>query len=243
MVYLLRSFYQFFVDSYRWFFPESLQLVEVEEQKQEALVTSYKVFIKQQILPIALKYEYQGEENINPAYQSITDVNKRLNRHEKRIWALREDFILATGVKNAYQERYGYTGFKDAFPDEIDLNQYIDLKDRFGHPSLTFNHFDEKIKVYYAGYLSQGENCLSVCLASGRYYRNDLTDEQIKVLETYLSILFQQAYGSQKVIFYYGIKDFTDYKTLDEYYEHLGVFFCDNEEKLASEPKRHYFPI
>ncbi len=214
--------------------------IETEIQSFERLTTSYRTFIKNNICPVKARYHYEYENNINPAYQDIESVTNPLKRHEKRIWALRDDLILATGIKNAYQKKYGYTGFNEAFSEELNLSDHLDLSDRFGHPSLTFNEKNEKGDVYYAGYLSQGESALRVCLTSGRYYRDDLTKEQIKQLESYLSLMFQKAYGDQPVVFYSGFKDYEDYDSLDDYYKHFAVFFMDDEKGLALEPTRTY---
>lgn len=167
------------------------------------LLTLAEQYICNHIVPITKKYNYSNELNINPGYQDIDSIQSPLLLNEKRIWVLRSDFILATGVKNAYKRRYGYTGFFDSFSPSV--HQWIDANDRYGHPSLALAEGDYDGSVYYAGYICQREGFLQVYLSSGRFERDDLTEEQRAILEAYLACKFQRSYGMQEIIF-----DFSD---------------------------------
>lgn len=159
-------------------------------------------YIKHTIPPVKAKYSYPDEDCINPGYQEISNIEYPLLPQEKRIWALRSDFILATGVKNAYEREYGYTGFKSSFSESV--YPFINWKDRYGHPSLTLAEGDYDGSAFYAGYICQREAYLQVYLVSGRYERTDLNEEQTRILEAYIAAQFQTAYGVQDIVFDYG---------------------------------------
>ncbi len=193
-------------------------------------------YIKKFIPVIAARYNYNSESNINPAYEDISTKNTKLGVGDMRIFVLREDFILATGIKNAYQNLLGYDGLKRAFPKS--LHQFINWDDRFGHPSLTLSE-NNCVGTYYAGYLKKETNQISVLLASGRYLRTDLAPKSVFVLESYIAHKLRAAYGNLNVIFYHGVKDYTSYPSEKAYYDHLGLFFSGSGG-LKDEPKRLY---
>jgi hypothetical protein len=171
----------------------------------ETLLAPLVECIKASILPIAPLYpNYKNEYGLNPAYENLSQLKRpfRLRLNEKRIWVLRSDFILATGVKNAYKE-YGYPGFFETFSP--DLFDFLNLENRCGHTTLTLPEYDYDGKAYYAGYICQKEHYLQVYLSSGRYERHDLNEEQIAMLETYIAALFQNSYGQQDVSFEFVI--------------------------------------
>lgn len=183
-------------------------------------------YIRTNIDPVKPKYLYEGENSINPAYQDIASVEKSLIYHEKRIWALRRDFILATGIKNAYEKEYGYTGFKDGFHSAV--YPYIDWEDRYGHTSLTFPDGDGS--AYYAGYICQEKGFLQVYLVSGRYERTDLSKEQTSIIEAYIALQFITVYGKQEVEFVVGDSEIPSFH---------ATFFSDG--KFGEDvPKRRY---
>lgn len=166
-------------------------------------------YIKQNISPIKPKYSYPGEGCINPGYQDISSIQYPLLPQEKRIWALRSDFILATGVKNAYEQEYGYTGFKDSFSES--LCSFINWNDRYGHPSLTLPEDNYDGSAFYAGYICQRDGYLQVYLVSGRFERTDLNEDQTRILEAYIAAQFQTAYGKQDIVFDYGDSELPNY--------------------------------
>lgn len=166
-------------------------------------------YIKENIPSIKPKYSYPGEDCMNPAYQDITSIQYPLLPQEKRIWALRSDFILATGVKNAYEKEYGYTGFRESFRES--LYPFINWKDRYGHPSLTLPEGKYDGSAFYAGYICQREGYLQVYLVSGRFERTDLNEEQTRILEAYIAAQFQTAYGEQDIVFDYGNSEIPSY--------------------------------
>ncbi|KTD13727.1 hypothetical protein Lgra_0862 [Legionella gratiana] len=166
-------------------------------------------YIKNNIAPVKPKYSYSNEGSINPGYQEITSIHYPLRPQEKRIWALRSDFILATGIKNAYEKEYGYTGFKDSFSKS--LHSFLNWNDRYGHPSLTLPENDYDGSAFYAGYVCQRTGYLQVYLVSGRFERNDLNEEQTHILEAYIAAQFQAVYGNQEIVFDYGDSNISSY--------------------------------
>ena len=168
-------------------------------------------YIQKKISPVKPKYYYPGEEAINPAYQDIASIRCPLQIGQIKTWVLRSDFILATGVKNAYESEYGYTGFKDSF--EASLHQFINFDNRYGHPSLTIAEGCYDGSAYYAGYICQRSDYLQVYLVSGRFERTDLNAEQTSILEAYIAWQFQTVYGKQDVVFDYGDSNDTSYHT------------------------------
>lgn len=169
------------------------------------LLFLFKTYIQANIPAIGPKYaNYPNETGVNPAFQSIKEVHQKLRLNEKRSFALRGgDYILATGVKNAYQE-HNYHGLREVLDESV--HQYVNWEDRYGHPSLA----GEDGTILYAGFVCQRENNLTIFLSSGRFNRVDrqsegiepLTEDQVKVIETYLVLQFNKAYGTQPVIVY-----------------------------------------
>ena len=193
-------------------------------------------FIKENIPVIRASYTHDKEVAINPAYEDISNHSTEIMAGSIRIWALREDFILATGIKNAYKSEFDYRGLEKAFP--ACLHRYINWDDRYGHPSLTISE-STTVGVYQAGYVKLEDGLIKIYLASGRYFRDSLDEEKIAVLEGYIAKKFQQAYGDYDVRVYYGMKTYSSYKSDEEYYDHLGLFF-GGVEKLDEEPFRSY---
>lgn len=186
-------------------------------------------YIKQNIPPVHPKYSYPEECCINPGYQDITSIRNALLPQEKRIWVLRSDFILATGVKNAYEKEYGYTGFKESFRES--LHPLINWKDRYGHPSLTLAEGNYDGSAFYAGYICQRDGYLQVYLVSGRFERTDLNPKQTRVLEAYIAAQFQTVYGNQDVVFDYGDSDVPTYHAT---FFSNGAFEKDNPQRRYS---------
>ena len=195
-----------------------------------------KNYIKENITTIKPTYSYSGETAINPAYESISHTPTFLAEGEIRIWALREDLILATGIKNAYQAEFGYQGLKAAFPDC--LHRYINWDYRYGHPSLTVSE-NSFVGVYLAGYVKRDFGVIKVFLASGRYFREDLSTKDSIILENYVANLFTIAYGDKTVKVYHGVKAYRCYESDESYYRHIGRFF-DRSDPLTEEPYRCY---
>lgn len=92
--------------------------------------------------------------------------------------------------KNAYEKEYGYTGFKNSFSKS--LHSFLNWNDRYGHPSLTLPEGDYDGSVFYAGYICQRKGYLQVYLVSGRFERNDLNEEQTRILKPILLPSFRQ---------------------------------------------------
>lgn len=206
---------------------ESLALA-VSQAESTLNYSAAQHFIQTQIAPVKPKYSYPGEESINPAFQNIEQVSYPLQALEKRIWVLRSDLQLVTGVKNAYGKEYGYQGLADTFSKSS--LKFLNPKDRYGHPSLTIPEGDYDGSAFYAGYLCQRQGYLQVYLASGRFDRNDLDQQQVAVLEAYIAAQFQSAYGQQEIVF-----DFAD---PDNSYYHQ-TFFSHNAFKKDN-PQRRY---
>src|ERR1700733_9887767 len=75
-----------------------------------------KSYIQRHVKGVLPKYTYSEESGVNPAFQCIEEVDSYLRLNEKRIFALRSDFVLATGVKNA-EQKHGYHGLKETFEE------------------------------------------------------------------------------------------------------------------------------
>lgn len=177
----------------RFFKREALSHVTSEQlQAREA-------WIGEKIPPILNAYHRENERGMNPAYQAISQVRCSLAVHQKKIWVLRSDFILAVGNKNAYWINFKEDGLSTAI--ERRLHQHIDWDDRYGHPSLAIPEGSFDGSIFYGGYLAQRRTHLEVYLFTGRFQRYDLDHEAQHHLETYLAYQFQQAYGHQTVIF------------------------------------------
>jgi len=151
-----------------------------------------------QIPTIQAKYKYENEKSINPAYCDI-EHSFPLCPYEKKIWVLRGDLILAVGIKNAYVDK-GNTNIVDLI--DTSLHKYLDLDDRYGHPSLAIPEQDYDGSAYYAGWLYQHLNHIEVFLFTGRYQNKKITALQQHYLERYISIQFMEAYGEQEIIFF-----------------------------------------
>lgn len=108
---------------------------------------------------------------------------------------LREDGVLATGIKNRSSH------FLRSKIEES-VYKYVNWNDRYGHPSLA-----EGKKVYAAGHLCQRKGRLDVALYSGRYHRNDLSIEQIILLEQHCAAILLEAYSIQQSIYFYEISE------------------------------------
>jgi hypothetical protein len=197
-----------------------------------------KEFIETNIPIHRPQYIHDNEEvSLNPAYEDITNTDSYLIEGEIRIWALRGDMILATGIKNAYQSRFDYYELQNAF---FKSTKHLNIHDRYGHPSLTYsNNID--VGAYYAGYLKLIGNRLKVFLASGRFFVSSYTKAQVNILEKYLAHQFHRAYGVDSVTFYHGMRSYNTYENEEAYYEHLGIFFKeDRRQELEEELQRHY---
>ena len=107
-----------------------------------------KSYIKRHVKGVRPKYNYSEESGVNPAFQCIEEIKRSLRPNERRIFALRSDFILATGVKNAEQQ-HGYYGLKETF--EESQYSYLNWEDRYGHPSLAVGDNNYDGAVLYAG--------------------------------------------------------------------------------------------
>lgn len=191
--------------------PELLLKVSAQLACGETEIIMAERYIRESIRPFSKKYDYPNEKHINPGYQDIASIQDSLCPDEKRIWVLRSDFILATGVKNAYEKEYGYCGFFNSFPSS--LHKLIDRNDRYGHSSLTFVEGDYDGTAYYAGYLCQRDGFLQVYLVSGRFERRDLNARQTDILEAFIAAQFQAVYGLQDIVFDYGDSDDPRYHT------------------------------
>ena len=160
-------------------------------------------YIRKNIPVVKATYGYADEGGINAVYEAIPSTDHgRLRLYEKRIWALRSDFILATGIKNAYKEEHGYNGLAESL-DKL-VHKHVDWKNRYGHPSLTLPEGKYDGSAYYAGYLCQHSDYLQVYLCSGRFDRTDLNEEATAKLETYIAEIFWAQYGEQDIQFDQG---------------------------------------
>ncbi|KTD18389.1 hypothetical protein [Legionella jordanis] len=192
-------------------------------------LTTVEHYLSSNIPLIKPKYFYDNEKSINPAFENIQMITKPLKLNEKRIWLLRGDFLLVTGVKNAYEREYGYEGLKQVFNPA--LYQFINWEDRYGHPSLALPELDYDGSVFYAGYLCQKKDFLQVYLVSGRFDRKDLNGLQTEILEAYIALQLQVAYGQQAVVFEFGDPD--NPKFHQTFFSH-GTFPKENPRRIYS---------
>ena len=212
-------------------YTESKLHLLVESATDFAKYTSIQSYIQQNIPPLISQFpNYENEEGINPAYQNIAQIQSTcfLNKDEKRIWVLRSDFILATGVKNAYKNRYGYKGLADTFSPAV--HHFLNWSNRSGHPSLALAEGSYDGTVLYAGYICQRDGFLQVYLSSGRFDRSDLNAEKMHILESYIAAIFQVTYGRQDIVFEFAIPGNPAYHS---------VFFGDGLFP-AENPRRRY---
>jgi hypothetical protein len=172
---------------------------------------------------------YDNENGINPAYCNLASDVCPIPVGENRIWALRGDLILATGIKNCYHSE-GAT----SIVDKIDRQSipFFQVNNRYGHPSLAApelkNDYDGS--VYYAGWLYQQPDCLQIYLWSGRYRNRKLTIEQRTHMEAYIAKKLQEAYGDQQIMFF-------DWVNMEE-----SEYFLAGELSKIKEPRVIFYP-
>ncbi len=190
-----------------------------------------KALINELIPRVKPHYSYEGEYSTNPAYQDITDVRIPLAVEDRRIWALRTDFILATGIKNAYHE-YGLNELAQAF-DEKNLD-FLNLNDRYGHPSLATPELNYDGSTFYAGWIRQRSDYLEIYNFSGRFNQKLPLKNQM-LLEAYAAKEFIAAYGNQPVHLY-------DAADLKSGHENLLSIFLKNKNFSKNKECRIYTP-
>lgn len=152
------------------------------------------------IKPILPTYRHEGEESINPAYTDIENCMP-LCLDEKRIFVLRGDFILATGIKNVCV----WEGNTDIFSvTDPMVHHHINRKDRYGHPSLAVPDVGTGYdgSVYYAGWLCQRNGHIKIFLQSGRFHKHDMTESQKLDIELFIVYQFMKSYGKQNIFIY-----------------------------------------
>lgn len=158
-----------------------------------------KEFIAENMTSISAHYVRSNEQTINPTYQSADQITQQLKIHQKKIWLLRSDFILAVGNKNSNWINFKDTELSDAI--EKESHPYVNWEDRYGHPSLATPHLGYDGSAYYGGYLAQRNGYIEIYTFSGRYHRHDLEDKLKAVMEAYIAYQFQHAYGEQPIVF------------------------------------------
>lgn len=136
--------------------------------------------------------EYQSEKGLNAGYYDIEHA-PLLTINENRIFALRGDMILATGIKQV-DDQLKTKALGDSY-------KYIDPLNRYGHPTLAMPEGDYDGRVYYAGWVSQNKQQLTVFLASGRFQNDRLSAFQRTCIEIHIAKQFMDNYGRQNVIF------------------------------------------
>lgn len=212
----------------------------------QPVLLAVKEYISMYIEPIFPAYIRSNETGINPAYQDITATRDKLFLHEKKIWLLRSDMILAVGNKNAYWVNFDEKGLSDAIDSK--LHHYINWEDRYGHPSLAVAYPGYQSGAFYAGLLAQRNGCLEVFTSSGRYHRGDLTVEDKTIIEAYVTYYFQKAYGRQPIVFidslsnedYFECALFYNDKPLPDYCAKRRYDFLDIERIFECVVSKHY---
>lgn len=188
-----------------------------------------------EIQPVDVNYAREDEAGLlNPAFENISEgFHCPLNFGDKRIWALRSDGILATGIKRSYSPTY----FNSAFSVSSDYLNKLDH--RFGHPSLTIPSGNYDGKVLVAGWLFQKQGYIVCINWSGRYCRQDLGESTQAKLRNYLNDTFLHAYGQQPIVYIEGDCEDTDLLRLImnkpdglEYYEKSQHPILNNAKKV-----------
>ena len=193
------------------------------------LLTTVREYIRDSISPVFPAYVRENEVAMNPAYQDITAARHKLFLNEKKIWLFRSDMIVAVGNKNAYWINFAENGLADVI--DTKLHRFINWEDRYGHPSLAAEYAGYQSGAFYAGLLAQRNGYLEVFTSSGRYFRNDLDEEDKKIVEAYLAYVFQQTYRRQPIIF-------VDSLSREDYFE-CALFY--NDQVLPEYcPRRKY---
>ncbi len=182
----------------------------------EALLQEVQKIIRSKIRPIQPKYKREDELTINPAYVDIAHLNFRPRLHQKMMWLLRSDFILAIGVKNAYWISFGEEELENAI--DSGAHSYINWSDHYGHPSLAVAEGQYDGSALYGGYFCQRIGHVAVFTLSGRFDRDDLTEESQRLLEAYVALQLQSIFGNQDIRFY---------QTLEKHYYELSCFFSN----------------
>lgn len=191
-----------------------------------------KEYIKLYIDPIFPAYVRSNETGMNPVYQDMTESRGKLFLHEKKIWLFRSDFIVAVGNKNAYWINFNEKGLADAV--EGTLHHYINWEDRYGHPSLAVSYPGYQSGAYYAGLLAQRNGYLEVFTSSGRYHREEMSDEEKEIVEAYVAYYFQKAYGNQPIVF-------VDSLSAQDYFE-CALFYNDQLLPDYCAKRKYDFP-
>jgi hypothetical protein len=164
------------------------------------MIISESLFIDQiKSMPVtAPKYLHSNEVGINPVYEDSDDCAE-LCPHEKKIWVLRTDLILAIGIKNGAVQ-HGNTNILDRV--DPSMHEWITPGNRYGHPSLAVPEGTYDGTVYYAGWLRKNHNRIEIFLSSGRFQNAQLTIEQREIIEAYVAYKLMSAYGEQHVLFF-----------------------------------------
>lgn len=146
---------------------------------------------------------YESEGLINPCYCTIDDESP-FRPNEKKIWVLRHDLTVATGIKNVGQsERGRNTTFQSQLAkDLVDKGVvFRPVNDRYGHPSIAFTDKIDDARAYYAGWLSQRDDHIQVYLWSGRFNRHDLSPVKQILVELYITTQLMKL-GNSPVYFH-----------------------------------------
>jgi hypothetical protein len=183
-------------------------------------------------------YSYVGEVGINPFYESLeTGYGYKLCPGIKKIWALRGDSILATGIKNGRYNRNiaEYRGLPEVMDDckeySVGLNREVMannlLTNRYGHPSLAVPEGSYTGGAYAGGWVYQNETGVYVMYHCGRF-NNRARDP---IIEKFLAFKFMTAYSEAKqIIFIDGANNMDD-------------FFSYYAEKLPANHPRRVYPV
>lgn len=183
-------------------------------EDEDALLVLFEL-IQKIIPPVSPAYTYQNETNFNPLYQNLNQSHLvcPLKKNDIRIWALRTDGIMATGIKN--EKKFGYHGMKKEIEKNLTSlykkgNRYVyflNEEDRYGHPSLTES--TDKV-FYYAGWLRKYPDKIIMANRSGRYCESvdSFSNEQKEIIELYISKIMMLAYNESRIEFY-------DFKIID----------------------------
>ena len=144
------------------------------------------------------------------------------------------DLTIAFGVKNAYQESWGYHGFVEVIDPENHC--YMDWEDRVGHPSLAIPDHGYDGSVFYAGHIAQRDGYLEVLDTSGRFERLDLTEYELNKIEAFMALRLRKMLGEQKVVFIANARNtFAKFYTVSLFYSDKSLPIDTQRREYTSE--------
>lgn len=199
----------------------------IMNQKLNELIQYIELDVIKKIDPIVPTLYVEEGDGLNPGYIEIEEL-RPLCIHEKRIFLLRADMALATGLKNdpragTYLDNFGgcQTGTpfikqNNTIPDEI--TDYVESH-LFGHPTLACES-NGYLPGIYGGWMRRlSEDTIEILLSTGRFKGIEVSDEERTCIETHVARRMMKSQQCSDIIFvdFYklSLDAFLKNKTLD----------------------------